>query len=153
MSTMKDLVKMLIFHGFEPAGCRKSDSLIKNDSFWWARLRTSKMRPIGVYLSIACHYRRLFVHCLSLLAYICSLPVTIGVYLSNACHYRRIFVHRLSLSAYICPLPVTIGVYLSIARTKIVLAGPPWRAPTLVYIYWGMGSWGMRILRPIDGGT
>ena len=47
----------------------------------------------------------IFVHCLSLLAYICPLPVTIGVYLSIACHYRRIFVHCLSLSAYICPSP------------------------------------------------
>ena len=72
---------------------------------------------IGVYLSNACHYRRIFVQCLhyrrifvqclslSLSAYICPLPVTIGVYLSIACHYRRRFVHCLSLSAYICPWP------------------------------------------------
>ena len=63
-------------------------------------------------ISIACHYRRIFVQCLSLSAYICPLPVTISVYLSNACHYQRIFVHCLPLSAYICLLPVTIGVYL-----------------------------------------
>ena len=90
---------------------------------------------IGCFTSVACHYRRIFVHCLSLSAYICQLPVTIGVFLSIVCHYRRIFVYCLSLSAYICSLPVTIGVYLSIARTKILLAGPPWRAPTLVYTY------------------
>ena len=66
---------------------------------------------IGCYISIACHYRRIFVQCLSPSAYICPMPVTIGVYLSNACHYRRIFVQCLSLSAYIlyeprqtCPL-------------------------------------------------
>ena len=120
---------MAIFHRFEPPGYRKSDSLTKNDSFWWGeRLRTSKIRlfhilvyicllpvTISVYLSIACHYRRIFVHCLSLSASICPLPVTIGVYLSIACHYRRIFVDYLLLSAYICPMPVTIGVYLSIA--------------------------------------
>ena len=67
----------------------------------------------------------LHIHCLSLSAYICPMPVTIGVYLSNGCHYGRIFVQCLSLSAYICPMPVTIrnifampvtiGVYLPIA--------------------------------------
>ena len=68
---------------------------------------------IGVYLSNACHHRRIFVHCLSLSAYTCPLPVTIGLYLSIAWYYRRIFVHCLSLSAYICPMPVTISVYFS----------------------------------------
>ena len=43
---------------------------------------------IGVYLSNACHYRSIFVHCLSLSVYICSIPVTIGVYLSTSCHCR-----------------------------------------------------------------
>ena len=51
---------------------------------------------IGRYISIACHYRRIFVQCLSLSAYICPIPVTIGVYLSNACHYQPIFVQCLS---------------------------------------------------------
>ena len=61
---------------------------------------------IGVCLSIACHYRRIFVQCLSLSAYICPMLVTIGVCLSNAWHDRRIFVQCLSLSAHICPMPV-----------------------------------------------
>ena len=51
---------------------------------------------IGCYISIASHYRRIFVQCLSLSAYVCPIPVSIGVYLSNACHYRRIFVQCLS---------------------------------------------------------
>ena len=45
LSNLTDLMKMFIFHGFEAPGCRKSNSLMKNDSFWWGeRLRTSKMR-------------------------------------------------------------------------------------------------------------
>ena len=45
LSNLTDLVKMFIFHGFEPPGCRKSDFWSKNDSFWWGeRLRTSKIR-------------------------------------------------------------------------------------------------------------
>ena len=39
---------------------------------------------IGAYLSNACHYRHIFVQCLSLSAYICPMPVTIGVYLSKS---------------------------------------------------------------------
>ena len=61
---------------------------------------------IGVYLSNARDYRRMYVQCLSLSAYICLMPVTIGVYLSNACQYRRVFVQCLSLSAYIRPMLV-----------------------------------------------
>ena len=38
----------------------------------------------------------LHIHCLSLSAYICTMPVTIGVYLSNTCHYLCIFVQCLS---------------------------------------------------------
>ena len=83
LSNLSDLTKMAIFHRFEPPGYRKSDSLTKNDSFWWGeRLRTSKIRLFHI------------------LVYICPLPVTISVYLSIACHYRRIFVQGLSLSAY-----------------------------------------------------
>ena len=88
LSNLTDLMKMVIFHGFERPGCRKSDSGSKNDSFWrGARLRTCK---IGLF---------------HILVHICPLPVTIGVCLSIACHYRRIFVHCLSLSAYICRSP------------------------------------------------
>ena len=44
LSNLSDLTKITIFHRFEPPGCRKSDSLMKNDSFWWgARLRTYKI--------------------------------------------------------------------------------------------------------------
>ena len=44
LSNLTDLMKMFIFHGFEPPGCRKSDSGSKNDSFWCGeRLRTFKM--------------------------------------------------------------------------------------------------------------
>ena len=77
------------------------------------RIFVQCLSPIGVYLSNACHCRRIFGQYLSLPAHICPMPVTIDVYLSNACHYRRIFVQCLSLSAYICPMPVTIGVCLS----------------------------------------
>ena len=37
--------KCVLFKGFEPPGHRKSDSLMKHESFWWGeRLWTSKMR-------------------------------------------------------------------------------------------------------------
>ena len=50
-------------------------------------------------ISNACHYRRIFVQCLSLSAHICPMPVTISVYLSNACHCRRIFCTSLGKRA------------------------------------------------------
>ena len=53
------------------------------------------------------------VQCVSLLAYICPMPLADGVYLSNACSYWRMFVQCRSLSAYSCPMTVTIDVYLS----------------------------------------
>ena len=45
LSNLSDLMKMVIFHRFEPPGYRKSDSFIKNDSFWWGtRLQTAKIQ-------------------------------------------------------------------------------------------------------------
>ena len=81
---------------------------------------------IGCYISIACHYRRIFVQCLSPSAYICPMPVTIGVYLCNPSHNRRIFVQCLSLSAHICPMPVRNHRkhYNSICFSKIWNSSP-----------------------------
>ena len=91
LSNLTDLMKIVIFHGFERPGCRKSNSWSKNDSFWWgARLRTLKIRLFHISSSFW----------LSLSTYICPYTVTIGVYLSICCHYWRIFVHMLSLLAY-----------------------------------------------------
>ena len=44
---------------------------------------------IGVYMFNSCHYRCIFVQCLSLSTYICPMPVTIGLYLSNAVRNHR----------------------------------------------------------------
>jgi hypothetical protein len=66
---------------------------------------------ISVYLSNACHYRRIFVQCLSLSAYIFPMPVTIGVYLSNACYYRRIFCASLGKRAPCICICIHIYIY------------------------------------------
>ena len=97
--------KMIHFGGGHVSGHLKYDFFI----FW---------------VHFDCHYQRIFVHTLSLSAYICPYAVTIGVYLSICCHYWRIFVHTLSLLgilvhmlsllAYIWSYTVTIGVYLFI---------------------------------------
>ena len=80
LSNLTDLVKMFLFHGFEPPGCRKSNSLMKNDSFWWGeRLRTFKIRLFYIFV--------IFVHMLLLSPYIYSYAVTIGVYLYICCDY------------------------------------------------------------------
>ena len=44
---------------------------------------------ITVYLSNVCHYRRIFVQCLSLSAYICPTLVIIGVHLSPPVRNHR----------------------------------------------------------------
>ena len=46
-------MKICIFDVLEPSGPSKSDSWLKNDSFWWgARLRTSKIRLFHIFVDM-----------------------------------------------------------------------------------------------------
>ena len=79
---------------------------------------------IGVYLSNACNYRRIFVQCLSLSAYICPMPVTIGVYLSDACHYGLQPMRTKWPRPTFVDIPLQETIYISISLQDTHMYNP-----------------------------